>query len=264
MLSNQEIDRLALQLIRHYGADLETYLGRFEWKKKQLRDAWPTRLALEKLLPSSTTEAYADAVHKWGFGPAVHPSVTAHKNYKSNLAQLCMSWRAGSNPWHNPAAMAALIGLMEISRFKIARVSKLVCFLNQQAYGIYDSRVSYALKDLLTPDGTRRVFPFVGGRSIRNGAKRYVYADSAMSDPYRAATVYVNFLRLLQRTADELNQKGGIRNAAVSQIVGSQWTPALIEIALFMAGEIRESNADIPPYCPNTNSRWHMNMSASN
>jgi hypothetical protein len=59
--------------------------------------------------------------------------------------------------------------------------------------------------------------------------------------------VYVAFLCLLQRVAEKLNQRGGIADSILQQAVGTQWTPALLEMALFMAGRQRLKTAAIRP-----------------
>lgn len=158
------------------------------------------------------------------------------------MRTLCQTWSEAPQPWSCPAAVESLIALLEIKYLGIARVSKFVCFLDQDRYAIYDSRVSYALKDL-TLDGAQRVFPFVGGRPVKNS--RYVLADVIASKPRHMTAVYIVFLHLLQRVAEKLNERGGITDRPLQQVVGQQWTPALLEMALFMAGRPRLKTADI-------------------
>jgi hypothetical protein len=104
--------------------------------------------------------------------------------------------------------------------------------------------VSYALKDL-SLDGTRRVFPFIGGKQVKHA--RYVLSDPLTADPQCMAAVYTGFVQLLRRTAEKLNGRGGIAGPGVARVCGQQWTPALLEMAMFMAGQHRERTPDIRP-----------------
>lgn len=240
MLNNAQIDQLADDLISQ--VDLPACLNGFEWDRQALQLAWASRQALADERFGDTVEQYAEQVHKWGFGASVRASVAQHAAYSPSMRTLCQTWSEEPQPWGCPAAVESLIALLEIKYLGIARVSKFVCFLDQDRYAIYDSRVSYALKDL-TLDGIQRVFPFVGGRPVKNS--RYVLADVIASKPRHMTAVYIVFLHLLQRVAEKLNERGGITDRPLQQVVGQQWTPALLEMALFMAGRQRLKTADI-------------------
>jgi hypothetical protein len=240
MLNNMQIDKLADDLIAQ--VDFLGCLNTFEWDRQTLQPAWASRRALASAGFRDTVEQYAERVHKWGFGTSVRASVRDHTVFSPSMRTLCQAWLEESHPWACRAAIENLIALLDIKYLGIARVSKFVCFLDQDRYAIYDSRVSYALKDL-TLDGIGRVFPFVGGRPVKNA--QYVFADTISTKPRHMAAVYIGFLRLLQRVAEKLNESGGITDPALQQVVGKRWTPALLEMALFMAGQHRRKTATI-------------------
>ena len=240
MLNNTQIDKLANDLISQ--VDLSACLKTFEWDRQGLQLAWASRQALADGRFGDTVEQYAERVHKWGFGTSVRASVVQHEAYSSSMRALCQTWSDEVAPWSCPEAIESLVALLEIKYVGIARVSKFVCFIDQDRFAIYDSRVSYALKDL-TLDGMQRVFPFVGGRPVKNA--RYVLADIMAAKPRHMTAVYVAFLCLLQRVAETLNQRGGVSDSTLQQAVGKQWTPALLEMALFMAGRQRLKTAAI-------------------
>lgn len=240
MLDESQIDKLADDLIAQ--VDLPTCLATFEWDGQALQTAWATRQALARVGFDDTVEEYAERIHKWGFGTLVRASVRQHAAFSSSMRTLCRTWSEELRPWDCSAAFDDLIALLSIKYLGIARVSKFVCFLDQDRYAIYDSRVSYALKDL-TLDGISRVFPFVGGRAVKNA--QYVLADPIVSKPRYATAAYIVFLRLLQRVAEKLEESGGITNTTLQQAVGKRWTPALLEMALFMAGRDRRKTAGI-------------------
>lgn len=240
MLNESQIDKLADDLIAQ--VDLPTCLATFEWDGQTLQAAWATRQALARAGFHDTVEEYAERVHKWGFGTLVRASVRQHAAFSPSMQTLCRTWSEEPRPWNRCAGIDDLMALLGIKYLGIARVSKFVCFLDQDRYAIYDSRVSYALKDL-TLDGIRRVFPFVGGRPVKNA--QYVLADPIVSKPRYATAVYIVFLRLLQRVAEKLEESGGITDPTLQQVIGERRTPALLEMALFMAGRDRRKTAGI-------------------
>jgi len=175
-------------------------------------------------------------VHFWGFDVPVSPDVRQHADFSRSMGTLCDAWSDEVHPSTNADALSSLAALLAVPGLGIARVTKFVCFLDQQRYAIYDSRVSYALKDL-TLDGAWRVFPFVGGRQPKE--KNFVYGEAVLNSPRKSTAVYLLFLRLLAHAAEKLNEKGGIADRNLRQVVGEQWSPALLEMALFMAGKDR-------------------------
>lgn len=240
MLDTTQTDRLADDLIAQ--VDLERWLHAFEWDGAPLEPAWARRLALAAEGRADGAAHYADRVHRWGFGHVVQARVRQHADYADSLHALCGTWSADAGRPPGRAAADSLAAMLEIPHLGIARVSKFICFLDQEQYGIYDSRVSYALKDL-SLDGTRRVFPFIGGKQVKHAS--YVLSDPLTAEPQCMAAVYAGFVQLLRRTAEKLNGRGGIACSGVAGVCGKQWTPALLEMALFMAGQHRERTPDI-------------------
>ncbi|MVW64183.1 hypothetical protein GPY61_30060 [Massilia sp. NEAU-DD11] len=74
---------------------------------------------------------------------------------------------------------------------------------------------------------------------------QYVLADPIVSKPRYATAFYSFFLRLLKWVAEKLEESGGITDPTLQQAVGKQWTQALLEMALFMAGRDRRKTAGI-------------------
>lgn len=241
MLNDTQVNTLADHIIA--SLDLQAWLGAFHWNQKALPEAWTERQALALSGDADSAEHYSDLVHRWGFGgQAVRKVVRENVAFIPALQTLCRTWSGNPRPWECAEAMEALIARLDIEYLGIARVSKFVCFLDQDRYAIYDSRVSYALKDL-TLDGVHRVFPFVAGKQV--AADRYVLADLVTGTPRRIATSYVDFLRLMRRIVDKLNAVAGITDPSLHPSVGRKWSPALLEMALFMAGQKRDRNPGI-------------------
>lgn len=240
MLNTTQIAQLASDLITQ--VDLTSWLHAFEWEGQALEPAWARRLSLESTGWVDHAEHYGDRVHTWGFGHVVQTRVRQQASYVLALRTLCEIWSQHTRACTSPLAIDSLAALLGIRYLGIARVSKFICFLSQERYAIYDSRVSYALKDL-SLDGCKRVFPFVGGKQVKH--TKYVLADPIASDAQHMAVIYAEFLRLLQRVAEQLNAQGGIADPALQQACGPRWTPALLEMALFMAGQHREKTPKI-------------------
>jgi hypothetical protein len=183
---------------------------------------------------------YAHEVHRWGFGGADIPNaIVSHPNFHGALANFFKFWSAGPSPWVSTngqvgPGIQALIALLGIPGLGIARVSKWACFLDQSQYAIYDSRVAYALRDLLSQAGLR-IFPFVGGRPAPNGQPRRINGDALIVNPARATTAFVNFLLVIRNVANSLNASQPLSKENI-KIVGNIWTPALVEVALFNIG----------------------------
>lgn len=249
MLDDTQIDKLACDLID--SIDLAAHLKSFEWAKETLQPAWTRRQLLQRDGFGDSVQQYADRVHVWGFDVPVSPRVRLHADFSRSMGTLCEAWSDKVHPSTNEDALSSLAALLAVPDLGIARVTKFVCFLDQQRYAIYDSRVSYALKDL-SLDGGWRVFPFVGGRQPKE--KNFVYGEAILNSPRKSSTVYLSFLRLLARAAQKLNDKGGISEPDLRQVVGEQWSPALLEMALFMAGKDRLRNPSIRRLQPGF---WH-------
>ncbi len=196
----------------------------FEWRRKRLPEAWGRRLELEcktqKWLeadPPISGRDIAEEIYKWGFGKNTFPGSSDngwHEAFRNMMAA-----------WHRPddqaGAEISLARMLAYPGLGIASVSKWLCFIDQDRFAIFDSRVSRALRHVQI--GGQRIFPIVPGRVPKNGGTRWVTADisKTMRDSERKmAAAYGLYLRLLKMIAP----KTGMRLAQV-------------EMALFMLGK---------------------------
>lgn len=231
---------------------MKEYLESYAFNKQNFTAGWATRIGLS-YSKHGTDILYADEVHKWGFGGApIADHVRNTKGFNDNISLLCRHWEAEGSYWENPQAMESFIVLMSIKNFKIARVSKLICFLNQDRYAIYDSRVSYALRKL-TIKGLR-VFPQVGGRPARSGEPPRVTPSTFTGDARRMARTYIDFLNLMHCFAERLNENAPL--SLVGEDMPSRWNPSLVEMALFMFGEPRTRGDKLPRFCSYITRPW--------
>lgn len=235
---------------------MKAYLHSFEFKGEKFAAGWRTRKSLSYTDKDKYSEIkYADRVHRWGFGSDVPADVKSSLLYRPELEKLCRFWSIEGDPWarDDQEAMNSFIALMSMDEFKIAKVSKLICFLNQDRYAIYDSRVSYALRKLSI--GGLRVFPQVGGRPARKGEPRRVGpTQSVTGDARRIARTYVDFLMLMRCFAERLNDKAPL--TADAEDGPSLWNPSLVEMALFMLGESRAAGDKLPRICSYRTRPW--------
>jgi len=144
----------------------------------------------------------------------------------SALDRLLSAWRVpGLTADQREAKVSTLADLLSIKHVGIALASKWLCFVNQQTYAIYDSRVSLAMRDLAI-DGNR-VFPIVARRSLKE--KPAWRADSVARHPKRMAESYWSYLRVINRAKDLIGPHKGEQRGLY---------PAEVEMALFMLGDV--------------------------
>lgn len=246
MLTTNQTERLAKDLRDLY--DFPALIGQFAWGGEVMPGVWTTR---ERLMPASTiadaqaAAEYAAAVHRWGFnGKNIRSEVTDAAAWPQSILSLVKEWQSTQDPLDRQEALQAMQSLLEFKFLGMATVTKWTCFLDQSRYAIYDSRVSYALRGLLIDN--LRVFPFVGARVGDEDRSTRVVQDACVLEPAMAVTTYVNFLRVIRRTAALLEQ--------ISP--GIQWTPARVECCLFVAGEHRLRENSIRPLNSAVNAAW--------
>jgi hypothetical protein len=132
-----------------------------------------------------------------------------------------------------------LIRLLSHKNIGIATASKWVCFIDQNKYAIFDSRVSIALR-ALTAEANRneykRAFPIIPRRAM--GGHIAWTADWIVSRPERIARAYMDYLDVLKGVTGKQN----VLN------------PAQVEMALFMLGDIWAD--DQPPLLHLTQGMW--------
>lgn len=256
MLTPQETTSAAIELVDEY--NFNQALLEYNWGGP-LSIAWNNRRDLEH--PPFNFD-YSNRVHQWGFGGASIPDAVVNwPNFRVALDSFLDAWSAMSGntfpfpPNPNCVRVQTLIDLLNIPGLGIARVSKWACFIDQANYAIYDSRVAYALRNLLSPQTKRRIFPFVGGRAAPAGQMARINQDNLIGDSRRTATAFINFLLVMREAAIRLNTVQPL-NAATQDVVGASWTPALVEMALFQLGETRTKSPEIARVCGVTSHAW--------
>jgi len=237
VLTRNQVDELAQELRTQY--DYPVLWEQFSWGGEEMPDAWNTRENLVPVAPivdAQAAENFAEAVHLWGFnGRSIRAEVVDADAWLPAIHNLVHEWQLPQDPLGRPNALLALQNILAIQFLGIATVTKWTCFLDQDRFAIYDSRVSYAMRDL-TIDNLR-AFPFVGGRVTEQDRPYKVSQDACVTDPARAVTTYANFLNVIRRTASLLNE----------QAAGIRWNAARVECCLFVAGESRLRTPGILP-----------------
>jgi len=232
-LSQIEVDSFAKKLADIY--DYPRSLINFEWNNERMPAAWKTR---EELSPGAVIEdnrcaiEYAQRVHRWGFNnTSIRKSVLHNHKFETCLFKLIGEWQKPDGVLERENAKTTLRSLLDIPGVGLATASKWICFLDQQRYAIYDSRVSYALQQLKC-DESGRAFPFVGSRVGNNRRRETVNGDTCVSSPDRAVITYLNFLAVIRKTAKILAGYQETRN----------WSAGLVECCLFVEGKSRSKN----------------------
>ena len=128
----------------------------------------------------SPTEAieHLRAVHKWGFGGQDlnrRQRYIYEEPYIDDILTMLATWRDRKDRNEMRSTLAHVLTFPYIG---IARVSKWICFLDQQSYAIYDSRVSLALRKIEIEG--RRIFPTLGAKSAGRPYQDYIGASPDM------------------------------------------------------------------------------------
>jgi len=146
--------------------------------------------------PDNRFDEEIQKVHVWGFGQPLSKS-TCHilkEPHRSVLSECMKKWYSKSDISERRESLREALKIKSIG---IARLSKWVCFLDQEVYAIYDSRVSLALRRLRLDD--HRAFPTIGRRS--SAKIKYPYQSYLGKDSLEVAEnvtyAYLNFLALL-------------------------------------------------------------------
>ena len=206
----------------------EALLADYEWDAADLEGVYEVRNALEASLqgwirkgfPTGEGLKVADDILRWGFGKGL-PSQPEdwEETFRTAVERLIT----------DEISEAVEVLLIGSNRLGIASVSKLLTFVEQTQFGIYDSRVAYALRNVT--NGAHRVFPCPAWR-----ANDQVTGDNAITRSPNKAVVageaYESFVRWARRSAECL----GTHHAFGYE---KQWSPSFIEMALFMAGRVR-------------------------
>lgn len=203
----------------------------FRWQNDGLPAAWNVRKEMEvntqQWLASKRADggrALATAVHKWGFGKISLPRSCRVGQWEGTFYQVMRAWHLKDGVTSAPTANQ-LVELLAGDRVGIATVSKWICFIDQERYAIYDSRVSRALRTVQV--GGARLFPIVPGRVATGKWARGDLLGSDADARHQAVRAYVQYLRLVRMLGME-----------VGLIAGQ------VEMALFMLGKELPSTSE--------------------
>lgn len=190
-------------------AELRIAHQAFEWRGQFLDAGWKERCALSKELNQAiekslgSLSAVLHQIHRWGL--AGRPPISISENIEE-IHSLLLEAKKGLTP-------QVVVRLLSFRGLGIATISKWVCLLDQKRNGIFDSRVSVALREVRNSNG-ERYFPVLPSRKIRR------WPDDRVSSNEQMAIFYMDYLE-------------GIR--AVREKVDLEHA-AEVEMALFMIG----------------------------
>jgi hypothetical protein len=220
-----EIQALSQDVLRvHTPAAIRAAYAMFAWQGGVLPHAWTVRDALCAPLRQAVRagshaklEVAAAEVHQWGFGQPILPAVIGNPKFLPALLEALVAFD-GATPPYTSMRESALVELLSIPDLGIARASKWVCFIDQSRFGIFDSRVSIALRDVHLAD--QRAFPIMGRRPVV-GQQSFSSDTHVLADPRRTARAYLDYLAVLSSVAREVRLDA-----------------AEVEMALFMIGDV--------------------------
>jgi hypothetical protein len=211
---------------------LRSLYNTFRWQKIVLPAAETKRNDLSVSLVSALKsghradlESAANDIHVWGFGRSIPDSVRNSLSFWSNLGAALNAFSEKHDD-EIYQCVEPLAKLLTHERVGIATASKWVCFVDQKRFAIFDSRVSIALRNV-TIDG-HRAFPVVGRRPS-GGRLAWATTPLLNASPIRTARAYIDYLKVVGN---------------LSNIIG-HLTPAQIEMALFMAGDVWPSEGEV-------------------
>jgi hypothetical protein len=206
-----------------------------------LPQAWTTRVNLEAQLSqavrahsATAVVAAAEAVHKWGFGSSIPKEVKSIATFGRTLLSALVAFD-GATPPYCAMRESALAALLDIDGIGIATASKWICFVDQSRFGIFDSRVSIALRDI--PVAHARAFPIVPRQALQ-GKVQFGSDTQINSNPLRMARAYLDYLAVLSTIARRVRLDA-----------------AEVEMALFMIGDVWANG--LPPLSPLRRGMWN-------
>ncbi|WP_374701974.1 hypothetical protein [Ideonella sp. B508-1] len=220
-----EIHAISQDVLRVYpAARIQREYLRFMWRGVGLPQARVTRdhlcSPLQSAVRSRSKKQLLDAandIHDWGFGQPVPNLVLGASNFLPALLEVLAAFD-GTTPAYTSMQESTLVALLSIPGLGIATVSKWICFMDQSRYGIFDSRVSIALRDVQLQDV--RAFPVMGRRPLV-GKQAFSSDTQILSSSTRTARAYLDYLAVLSSVARAVRLDA-----------------AEVEMALFMLGDV--------------------------
>lgn len=239
--TEEQITEIANDILKKYPEDLLFQKYReYSWEEmtNQNNESWNDRETRSKnLLQSLETtnfENEVQSIHEWGFDQpfSIQPEAT-QANFLITLRNALCQLRDANNPVNIENTLVTAIDYRGVG---IATISKWFCFIDQERYSIFDSRVSIALREVnITIEGDEcRAFPIVGRRQ---GARPYAWLQTSLSKA-RWIRSYIDYIRAIRRVSTL------IKNDSLHLKVGQ------IEMALFMIGDVwpqTKEESQLPP-----------------
>lgn len=167
----------------------------------------PREIAIQKI----------DGVNKWGFngqGLDKRQVILYEEPYLSNFISMIQAWKECNDTEKMQDTLATCL---QTPYVKIARFSKWICFVDQNKFAIYDSRVSLALRQIKLDDS--RVFPTLGAKSKGRPNADFISANKIVAAE-KVAEIYILYNNMLRALLPHYNL------ASVAEL----------EMALFMLG----------------------------
>ena len=221
---------------------VEEYRKNFEWQKKNATESlynrnnkaeefqsWIRKLTKQSKPDLKEAENMFNHVLEWGFGTKNFFNGKKYINNKQKkvgeLKDFCKfinDWNKGDRKEKRKSSeekRKSHLNILNISGVGIARSSKWICFIDQENYAIYDSRVSLALSKIINEKKKKPFFQVLKRRDLKT--KKYPKGSSRS----KSLTVddYFIFLKFINKVADEYGIK-----------------PYKVEMSLFMMGDNEE------------------------
>jgi hypothetical protein len=199
---------------------LREQFHRFSWSKNSHEASVLQRCLLEKQVQKALQsenelglEEAIRAIYKWGFKKTSKDFLISDSVGMVAIKNMMRVFAISESDTR--AKTEVVTQALGIKGLGIASVSKWTCFVDQNRYAIYDSRVSLALRKVVNIEG-KRYFPILPRRSTKK--KKYPPGD------YVSVEKMVNKYLLFNNVIKVISDKVGM---SVSQV----------EIAFFMIGE---------------------------
>ena len=221
---------------------VKEYSEKFEWQKKNATESlvtrnnkakefqsWIRKLTNQSKPDLKEAENMFNHVLEWGFGTKNFFNGKKYINNKQKkvgeLKDFCKfinDWNKGDRKEKRKSSeekRKSHLNILNISGVGIARSSKWICFIDQENYAIYDSRVSLALSKIINEKKKKPFFQVLKRRDLKT--KKYPKGSSRS----KSLTVddYFIFLKFINKVADEYGIK-----------------PYEVEMSLFMMGDNEE------------------------
>ena len=211
---------------------IKEYYTKFKWQKKNAEESIKIRNKAAKKFqdwansltnqanPNPKAEEMFNHVLEWGFGNKDFFNskiyINSNQNKKDNLKKFCKFIYIWTNEGKREDKKESHLSILNITGVGIARSSKWICFIDQEKYAIYDSRVSLALSKIKNAEGDKPFFQVLQRRNLKD--TKYPKGNSRTE----SLTVddYFIFLKFINKVADDY-----------------EIPPYKVEMSLFMMGD---------------------------